>query len=122
VIKNACLTSNSPLALIPAYAYCYLLSKWVDPKESFSRLSATNQLSHLIEKVVKFEKKIMKFDYFKGYKSHFTNTSQILIKIYNYLLGAKKSNPEKVIQNINSMILDYAKSCTQKKVYSVNDV
>jgi hypothetical protein len=108
--------------LVPAYAYCYLLSKWVDPKESFSRLSATNQLSHLIEKVMKFEKKIMNFDYFNGYNSHFTNTSQILIKIHNYLLGAKKSNPEKIIQNINSMILDYAKLCTQKKVYSVNDV
>jgi hypothetical protein len=94
----------------------------VDPKESFSRLSITNQLSHLIEKVMKFEKKILKFDYFKGSKSHFTNTSQILIKIYNYILKANKNNPDKLMTKIYSMIFDFAQTCTQKTMYSVNDV
>eukprot|EP01080_Neovahlkampfia_damariscottae_P004145 gene4145-7455_t len=123
LIKNACLTSNSPLALIPAYSYCYLLSKWVDPNDSsFLNKSSIEQLKQLILKVQKFEKKIQKFELFKGEKeSDFNLTSKIYIKIYHLLCQTKMKDKEILMNKIFKLILDFAKSCTKKTIYSCND-
>jgi len=135
LIKNACLTSNSGLSIIPAYSYCYLLSKWVDPttlshynddndiiESNFSKLTPLKQLSHLIKKIQKFEEKIEKFEFFKcESKLEYKYTSTIYIKIYNLIVKFGMKNIEKLMKKIFNLILNFAQSCTKKTIYSCND-